>query len=126
MPLRCGRGQVAVAAMARLLDIVLTDTSFERTTTREGDAWVGRCIHCNRKLTVELDGSASRDVTIEHLVPQSAGGTDELTNLAVACARCNHHKGRTHDRRGLRDARAAEVIDALLHKRRARWRPPPP
>lgn len=111
--------------MATLLDVVRTDSTFERTPTRDGEAWVGRCIHCNRKLTVGLDGRASRDVTIEHLVPRSAGGTDDLHNLAVACARCNHQKGRTHDQRGLKDARAAEVIEKLLEKRRARWRDEP-
>ncbi len=32
--------------------------------------------------------SANR-FTIEHLIPQSIGGSDELDNLALACLRCN-------------------------------------
>lgn len=106
-----------------LLAIALTDSTFQRVKTRNGDeVWEGRCIHCNRKLVVELDGRATKSVTIEHIVPQSAGGNDELPNLALACDRCNHKKGRQHDKKGLRDARARELIDALLEKRRARWR----
>ncbi|MFZ5446498.1 MAG: HNH endonuclease [Myxococcota bacterium] len=107
-----------------LLDILRTDSTFEKVRTRDGEVWVGKCIHCGGKLTVELDGSASRRVTIEHIVPQSAGGTNDLLNLALACDRCNHQKGRTHDVRGLRDARAAEVVESLLARRRARWRNP--
>ncbi|MES1026612.1 HNH endonuclease signature motif containing protein [Gloeocapsa sp. BRSZ] len=30
--------------------------------------------------------------TIEHLVPQSLGGSDELDNLALACRRCNERR----------------------------------
>ncbi|PZR12049.1 MAG: HNH endonuclease [Archangium gephyra] len=106
-----------------LLDVALTDSTFVRVKTRDGDeVWEGRCIHCNRKLVVELDGRAAKSVTIEHIVPQTAGGSDDLANLALACARCNHKKGRQHDKKGLRDARASELIDALLEKRRARWR----
>lgn len=30
--------------------------------------------------------------TLEHLVPQSLGGSDELDNLALACRRCNERR----------------------------------
>ncbi len=30
--------------------------------------------------------------TLEHLVPQSFGGSDELDNLALACRRCNERR----------------------------------
>lgn len=108
-----------------LLSLVRTDSAFRRVRTRDGgEVWEGKCLHCNRKLVVELDGTAVARVTIEHIVPQSAGGTDDLLNLGLACARCNHQKGRHHDWKGLRDARAAELIEALLQKRRERWRDP--
>ena len=113
-----------MSARELLLSIVHTDSTFEEVRTPDGAVWVGKCIHCNGKLTVEKDGSASRRVTVEHIVPQSAGGTNDLLNLALACDRCNHQKGRTHDVRGLRDARAAEVVESLLARRRARWRNP--
>lgn len=35
--------------------------------------------------------SASR-FTIDHLVPRSLGGSDELNNLALACRRCNERR----------------------------------
>jgi 5-methylcytosine-specific restriction endonuclease McrA len=57
-------------------------------------------------------------------VPRSAGGSDDLLNLGLACFRCNNQKGRRHDPRGLGDAKAAELIERLLARRRARWRDP--
>lgn len=30
---------------------------------------------------------------LEHVIPRSHGGTDALTNLAIACATCNSRKG---------------------------------
>lgn len=30
--------------------------------------------------------------TLEHLVPQSLGGSDEIDNLALACRRCNERR----------------------------------
>lgn len=110
-----------VDPLPSLLEILATDSTFERL---DDGAWEGRCLHCNARLRVAADGAAISRVTIEHIVPRSAGGTNALDNLALACAGCNHEKGRRHDARGLGDARAAEVITALLEKRRARWRDP--
>ena len=31
--------------------------------------------------------------TIDHVVPQSQGGSDDLDNLVLACTECNHKKG---------------------------------
>ena len=31
--------------------------------------------------------------TVEHLVPTSKGGTDEASNMVVACMSCNHTRG---------------------------------
>lgn len=36
---------------------------------------------------------------VEHVIPETSGGPTTLDNLALACARCNLHKGmRTHYR----------------------------
>lgn len=32
-------------------------------------------------------------LVIDHIQPQSLGGSDDLTNLAAACYRCNEFKG---------------------------------
>ncbi len=108
----------------QILAIVATDHTFEKVEARGGEAWLGKCLHCNAHLWVALDGEPISRVTIEHIVPQSAGGTDALENLGLACSRCNHQKGRLHDPKGLSDPRAAEIVEKLLAKRRQRWREP--
>jgi 5-methylcytosine-specific restriction endonuclease McrA len=97
-----------------LLLIVHSDNTFEK----DERGWVGKCIHCNAKIRVTRNWNTLG--TIEHIVPVCAGGsTDDVRNLALACAECNHEKGRRHDPNYLNDPRAFEVIGRLL-KRRAR------
>lgn len=50
---------------------------------------------------------------------------DDARNLAIACTRCNHDKGKGPDARGPSDARALEVVSALLQRRLDRWRDAP-
>jgi 5-methylcytosine-specific restriction endonuclease McrA len=107
-----------------VLAIALSDSTFNKKDVRGSTAWVGKCIHCNAKLVVALDGGASPDVTVEHILPRTHGGTDALENVALACARCNHEKGVRHDPQKKTDARMNEVVKALLEKRRARMREP--
>ncbi len=52
-----------------------------RLLERDGD----RCWFCDRPM--------GNDITIEHLVPKSAGGRDMLANYALAHAKCNHDAG---------------------------------
>jgi hypothetical protein len=101
---------------ALIKGIVRTDATF----ARERGGWVGKCLHCNSKLFVSAEGET--DATIEHIVARTNGGTDALPNLALACASCNMRKGRQHDARA--SARATEVTEALLARRRERWRAP--
>ncbi len=115
-----------LATRKTILAILRTDSTFEKVEARGGEAWLGKCLHCNAHLWVALDGEPISRATIEHIVPQSAGGTDALENLGLACSRCNHQKGRRHDPKGLSDARTAEVVDKLLARRRERWRDPEP
>lgn len=42
--------------------------------------------------TCQYCGS-TRNLTIDHIVPRCRGGTDEWTNLAIACSSCNTKKG---------------------------------
>ena len=107
-----------------ILSIVATDTTFERVTVRGETAWSGRCIHCNSRLLVGLDGTAIGPVTLEHIVPRNHGGTDDLTNLALACARCNAEKGMRHDHKRRDDPQRLELVARLAEKRRLRWRDP--
>ena len=46
-----------------------------RVYARDGQA----CVHCGR----------DSDLTLDHIVPRAAGGTNAVTNLVTACRRCN-------------------------------------
>jgi 5-methylcytosine-specific restriction endonuclease McrA len=107
---------------ALILWCAATDATTRRVVARGSEGLEARCIHCNTALWVGLDGSTG--ATLEHIVPRSHGGGNDLTNLAIACARCNHEKGSRHDDRGLEDAHAREIIEALQKRRRERLRPP--
>lgn len=51
-----------------------------KSWSRYHDAYL--CTYCVNRLT-------ERDVVIDHIVPLSLGGTDEMDNLQVTCRRCN-------------------------------------
>lgn len=44
-----------------------------------------RCHYCKRRVEAQL-------LTLDHVVPVSAGGTNNLDNLVLACQRCNEKK----------------------------------
>jgi CRISPR/Cas system Type II protein with McrA/HNH and RuvC-like nuclease domain len=43
------------------------------------------CVYCGR----DLRRAEPREVGLDHLVPQSKGGSHESTNLVTACSSCN-------------------------------------
>ena len=43
------------------------------------------CAYCGR----DLRNAAPADVTLDHLLPRSTGGTNDATNLVTACRSCN-------------------------------------
>lgn len=104
----------------------------------DGETWSTRCLHCRSALQLQANGEPLGTTTLEHVVPQAWFGkraaasltaqvgedADDPRNLALACARCNHDKGKGHDARGPGDARAHEVVAALLATRLSRWRQP--
>lgn len=106
-----------------LLAAAVTDDTFARGTLDGQAVWIGKCLHCNCKLVVRDDGMAMGEATLEHLWPQAQGGTNEIENLAVACARCNREKGRRHDH-GKGAHRLEEVVATLRARRQERWREP--
>jgi 5-methylcytosine-specific restriction endonuclease McrA len=105
-----------------LLAAAVTDATFARTLLDGRTVWVGKCIHCNTKLVVADDGRALGEATLEHVWPETQGGTNAVPNLAVACARCNREKGSRHDHKG--GARLEEVVAVLRARRAERWREP--
>ena len=113
-----------------LLLAAMTDTKAQRTP----EGWLTRCLHCRSPVGVLESGAPLAVTTLEHIIPRSwfgsrlaaeltaaVGSADDPRNLALACARCNQQKGRTHDARGPSDARAVEVVGALLRRRLARY-----
>ena len=105
-----------------ILDIVLTDSTFRKLEWRGETVWCGKCIFCNKKLYVEADGTPDPNVTVEHIIPRSKGGTDDLENLALACKGCNNEKGIRHDVNKADRYRAYEIMEKLRRKRLKRWR----
>lgn len=44
-----------------------------------------QCAYCGR----DLRHAAPNEITLDHLLPRSAGGSNEATNLITACVSCN-------------------------------------
>jgi 5-methylcytosine-specific restriction endonuclease McrA len=104
----------------KLARVAETDATFERN----GPNWIGKCLICNGPLA--FDARTGEGATLEHIRARHRGGTDELENLGIVHARCNHEKGRRWDPRRRRDATEYDAFVArLLDRRRARWRTPP-
>lgn len=109
-----------------LLWCAATDKTFERAEVSGRPVLTGKCIHCNARHTITLDGDPLTLATIEHIVPKHHGGTDAIDNLAIACARCNIGKGHRLDGRKWEDDTLQRVIATLRERRTARMRPAPP
>ncbi len=105
-----------------LLEVAASDRTFERKELAGESILEGKCIHCQRKLALRADGTPLNGATLEHIVPKNHGGSDELDNLAIACARCNSEKGLRHDHKRADDPKLREIIERLQERRRERLR----
>ena len=72
----------------------------------------GRCQYCLMHQT--LQGATFH---IEHIIPRSKGGAQELSNLALACPSCNLHKA---DRTTASDP-VSGTAAPLFHPERQVW-----
>ena len=52
-----------------------------------------RCHICRRKVNLALSGRHPMGPTIDHILPVSMGGTNDLANLNLAHRRCNISRG---------------------------------
>ena len=60
---------------------ITTTMSPQRARIYERDGFA--CVYCG----------ADGDLTLDHIIPRSRGGSDDDDNLATACRRCNCRKG---------------------------------
>lgn len=71
------------------------------------------CEYCQRRQI----NSPLIPLQIEHIIPRKHGGSDDLDNLALACAECNLHKG--SNLTGIDPE--TNQIEPLYHPRREPW-----
>lgn len=58
----------------------------------ERDGWF--CFYCQCRLFHPKDKDLGKPLaTLEHVIPRCNGGTNAMTNLAIACAPCNVKAG---------------------------------
>lgn len=72
-----------------------------------------RCEYCQ----LHQDDSPLAALHIEHIRPRKHGGTDDDSNLCLACIDCNLHKG--SNLTGIDPI--TETITPLFHPREQRW-----
>lgn len=70
------------------------------------------CEYCQSQLLFSGD-----PFVVEHIYPQSRGGTSALDNLALACQGCNGFK---YDKVAAEDPTTGEVVP-LFHPRKDQW-----
>lgn len=51
-----------------------------------------RCIWCKRLCNPSLSPSADAFPTKEHIIRRADGGSNRMSNLKVACRKCNNHR----------------------------------
>lgn len=70
-----------------LFNLHTTSSSEARRLWRKQikEQWNNKCAYCD----------SEKDLTIDHIVPQSKGGLDNTKNVVCCCKTCNHLKGHT-------------------------------
>lgn len=122
-------------ASSRLKRLYLLAVRHDLAAQELGDAWLTPCLHCRSKVGISRSGEPDRGTTLEHIVPRAwfgkraaaalcarVIGAEDPRNLALACARCNHSKGRRADASGPQDEAARRTVESLIERRLQRWR----
>ncbi len=119
----------------RLRTLLLLAARTDARASVGGGHWRTRCLHCRTTIGITVSGEPWPGTSLEHVVARSwfdqpkaaalivmVGVADDARNLALACARCNHQKGRGPDANGPGDPHAYQIVASLLAARLARWR----
>jgi hypothetical protein len=71
------------------------------------------CEYCGRDLLASVEDYKAWEE--DHIVPQSAGGSDDDENIAIACRTCNYHAKRAWDPQSIcgKDGTRDELIAAI-------------
>jgi hypothetical protein len=88
-----------------------------RISTQQREEVIGRALACCEYCYAQERFSPD-PFSIEHIIPSSRGGTNDLDNLAFSCQGCNGHK--YVGVRAIDPATGADV--PLYHPRQQRWR----
>lgn len=71
------------------------------------EKWGHKCAYCDAE---------NIPLQIEHIVPRARGGTNSVSNLTLACERCNRKKGATSIEKFLaKDSERLEAIKSRMH-----------
>ena len=62
---------------------------YTRTRLAEAQNW--KCCFCGSRMT-EVRGK-NNSVTVEHVIPVTLGGSDDIENLVASCNACNSNRG---------------------------------
>lgn len=82
----------SVIKLMTYIKIPFKEVELTRKNIIKRDA--NKCQYCGKK---------SIELTIDHIIPKSRGGSDSWENLITACVRCNNRKGnQTPDEAGIR------------------------
>ena len=84
-----------------------------QTRTQVRERAQNACEYCH----LHQNDSPLAALHVEHVIPKSHGGSDDLDNLALACIDCNLHKGTNLT--GI-DPQTNQVTE-LFHPRRQEW-----
>ena len=79
------------------------------------EKWGRKCAYC---------GATDTPLQIDHVRPKASGGSDRVSNLALACRSCNQAKGASPSRPSWQAARS--VSGRFSRQRRRRWPRRPP
>lgn len=84
-----------------------------QTRTKVRERAQNACEYCH----LHQNDSPLAALHVEHIIPKTHGGSDDLDNLALACIDCNLHKGTNLT--GI-DPQTSKVTE-LFHPRRQLW-----